>query len=169
MLRQALAELLAAEPEIHVVAAVVRLRDVHTVDEPFDAVLSSAEETWDRQSFAVLRFTHDDSLTDIIRLVLGRVPARADVPAQSRRPIRSPLTEREAQVLRGVADGLSAGEIASALGIARRSVENHTQRMFAKLGVQSRAHAVAVALELDALRSVVRQCENPRQVRGPLR
>lgn len=168
MLRQALAELLAAEPEIHVVAAVIRQRDVHTVDEPFDAVLSSAEETWDRQSFAVLCFTHDDSLTDIIRLVLGRVPARVDVPAPSR-PIRSPLTEREAQVLRGVADGLSAGEIASALGIARRSVENHTQRMFAKLGVQSRAHAVAVALELDALRSVVLQCENPRQVRGPLR
>ena len=36
--------------------------------------------------------------------------------------------------------------LAVSLGITRKSVENHKQRIFAKLGVQSQANAVAVAV-----------------------
>jgi DNA-binding CsgD family transcriptional regulator len=48
--------------------------------------------------------------------------------------------------MQGVADGLVTAQVAMLLGITRKSVENHKQRIFAKLGVQSQAHAVAVAV-----------------------
>jgi DNA-binding CsgD family transcriptional regulator len=61
------------------------------------------------------------------------------------RPQPSLLTERETEVLRLIADGLTTRDVAARLGISPRTVENYKQHMFAKLGVQSRAHAVAVA------------------------
>jgi DNA-binding NarL/FixJ family response regulator len=61
------------------------------------------------------------------------------------RPQPSLLTERETEVLRLIADGLTTRDVAGRLGISPRTVENYKQHMFAKLGVQSRAHAVAVA------------------------
>jgi DNA-binding NarL/FixJ family response regulator len=67
------------------------------------------------------------------------------VPAVRPRPQPSLLTERETEVLRLIADGLTTRDVAARLGISPRTVENYKQHMFAKLGVQSRAHAVAVA------------------------
>jgi DNA-binding NarL/FixJ family response regulator len=65
-----------------------------------------------------------------------------------------PLTEREIDVLRLIADGLTTRDVAARLGISPRTVENYKQHMFAKLGVQSRAHAVAVASRLGILRPI---------------
>jgi DNA-binding CsgD family transcriptional regulator len=48
--------------------------------------------------------------------------------------------------MQGIAKGLATAQVAVSLGITRKSVENHKQRIFAKLGVQSQAHAVAVAV-----------------------
>jgi two-component system nitrate/nitrite response regulator NarL len=57
------------------------------------------------------------------------------------------LTEREIEVLQLVAEGGSAAEVASHLYISRKTVSSHMQRIFTKLGVHSRAQAVAVAYE----------------------
>ncbi|WP_295126342.1 response regulator transcription factor [uncultured Leifsonia sp.] len=54
------------------------------------------------------------------------------------------LTRREAEVLALVGDGLSNGEIASALFVGGSTVKTHINAIFAKLGVQSRAQAIAL-------------------------
>lgn len=45
------------------------------------------------------------------------------------------LTDREVEVLAGIAEGLSNFGLAGALGISERTVEVHVQRLFAKLGL----------------------------------
>ena len=68
------------------------------------------------------------------------------------RPARPPvLTPREHDVLALLAGGFSAQEASDRLQISRKTVENHKQRMFSKLGVQSQAHAVATAMRSGAL------------------
>lgn len=64
-----------------------------------------------------------------------------------RRPTQEPLTTREAQVLGAVADGLSNAEIGDRLVIAEATVKTHLLRIFAKLDVSDRTHAVVVAFE----------------------
>ena len=61
------------------------------------------------------------------------------------------LTPRERDVLTLLAGGFSAQEASDRLQISRKTVENHKQRMFSKLGVQSQAHAVATAMRAGAL------------------
>ncbi|GAA1617823.1 helix-turn-helix transcriptional regulator [Catellatospora bangladeshensis] len=60
------------------------------------------------------------------------------------RPARSvTLTERELQVLRGMADGQSNAEIGRDLFVSEDTVKTHARRLFRKLGARDRAHAVA--------------------------
>ncbi|HTA36896.1 MAG TPA: LuxR C-terminal-related transcriptional regulator [Solirubrobacteraceae bacterium] len=56
------------------------------------------------------------------------------------------LTQREAQVVRLLANGCSDREIAAILEISHRTVQKHLQRCYAKLGVHDRAQAAALAL-----------------------
>jgi DNA-binding NarL/FixJ family response regulator len=68
-------------------------------------------------------------------------------PPSSRGPLRSvALTEREREVLAHVGCGETSREICLQLGISRKTVENHKQRIFAKLDVQNQAHAIALAM-----------------------
>ncbi|MER6008774.1 response regulator transcription factor [Nonomuraea angiospora] len=72
--------------------------------------------------------------------------------AKLRRPAHVALTSREAEVLNGVADGLTNAEIGDRLVIAEATVKTHLLRLFAKLGVNDRTRAVVVALERGLLR-----------------
>jgi DNA-binding CsgD family transcriptional regulator len=56
------------------------------------------------------------------------------------------LTERELEVLRGVARGSSNRAIAAELVISHRTVERHVSNLFTKLGVESRSQAAAYAV-----------------------
>jgi DNA-binding NarL/FixJ family response regulator len=56
---------------------------------------------------------------------------------------RLTLTERELQVLRGMADGKSNAEIGRELFVSEDTVKTHARRLFRKLGARDRAHAVA--------------------------
>jgi len=58
---------------------------------------------------------------------------------------RLTLTERELQVLRGMADGKSNAEIGRELFVSEDTVKTHARRLFRKLGARDRAHAVASA------------------------
>jgi DNA-binding NarL/FixJ family response regulator len=62
------------------------------------------------------------------------------------------LTPRELHVLRLVGAGYTSREISGRLAISHKTVENHKQRLFAKLGVQNQAHAVSVAMRTGLLR-----------------
>jgi LuxR family quorum sensing-dependent transcriptional regulator len=56
------------------------------------------------------------------------------------------LTHREQEVLTWAAQGKSAWEIGEILHIAKRTVDEHTQAAFHKLGAANRTHAVAIAM-----------------------
>jgi DNA-binding NarL/FixJ family response regulator len=56
-----------------------------------------------------------------------------------------PLTVREREVLRLIAQGLPGKQIAGALGITERTVKFHTAALIRKLGADNRAQAVALA------------------------
>ncbi|MFI0943188.1 response regulator [Streptomyces sp. NPDC021020] len=67
--------------------------------------------------------------------------------SRMRRPAPVVLTAREQQVLDAVADGLSNVEIGRRLVIAEATVKTHLLRVFAKLDVSDRTHAVVTAME----------------------
>ncbi|WP_433242008.1 response regulator [Streptosporangium sp. CA-135522] len=71
--------------------------------------------------------------------------------ARMRRPAPVALTTREVEVLNAVADGLSNVEIGRRLVIAEATVKTHLLRVFAKLDVSDRTHAVVTALERGLL------------------
>lgn len=62
-------------------------------------------------------------------------------------PARPSLTERETEVLRHVAKGLSAKQIAQKLSLSHRTVENHVQATFRKLQVANRVELARYAIE----------------------
>jgi DNA-binding NarL/FixJ family response regulator len=64
---------------------------------------------------------------------------------------RNVLTEREIEVLRLVAQGFSSKAIGRQLSIATRTVNYHLTSVFNKLGVDTRAQAVAVATQRGLL------------------
>ncbi len=61
------------------------------------------------------------------------------------------LTQREQAILEAVARGKRNKEIATSLGIGEPTVKTHLVNLYAKLDVDSRASAVAVAIELGLL------------------
>ncbi|HEX3622828.1 MAG TPA: response regulator transcription factor [Acidimicrobiales bacterium] len=97
----------------------------------------------------------DTGIAGILKAV--RAPNRA-VPGcrQAARAAPSPssptLTGRELEVLSLVGAGLTSVAISSRLNISHKTVENHKQRIFAKLDVQNQAHAVSVAMRTGMLR-----------------
>jgi HD-GYP domain-containing protein (c-di-GMP phosphodiesterase class II) len=74
-------------------------------------------------------------------------------PSPALRPPRpAGLTERQMEVLRLVAQGLSNPDIARRLVISRRTAEHHVQDVYAHIGVSSRAGAALFAMEHDLLK-----------------
>ena len=59
------------------------------------------------------------------------------------------LTSREHQVLQLLAAGLGPTEISAELGISQKTVATHIEHIYAKLGVHTRAQAVASAFRLS--------------------
>ena len=68
-------------------------------------------------------------------------------------PGRAPqLTERERQVLHGMASGKSNGEIGRELYLSEDTVKTHARRLFRKLGAADRAQAVALGFRWGLVR-----------------
>lgn len=69
--------------------------------------------------------------------------------AHHARPGSSPpsLTERETEILRHVAKGLTAKQIATRLSLSHRTVENHVQATFRKLHLANRVELARYAIE----------------------
>ena len=76
----------------------------------------------------------------IARRILELLPAPSAAPA-----LAEALSEREGEILRLVADGLSNREIAEQLFLSRYTVESHVKRVYRKLAVSSRIGAVREA------------------------
>jgi len=63
------------------------------------------------------------------------------------------LSEREKEVLAAVARGERSKEVAIHLGISERTVKAHLANIYGKLGVDSRAAAISVAMQKGLLRN----------------
>jgi len=61
------------------------------------------------------------------------------------------LTSRETEVLELLAEGLSNKAIAARLGISTNTVKTHLELLFEKIGVSSRAEAVATGVRRGLL------------------
>ncbi|MFG7940627.1 response regulator [Streptomyces cacaoi] len=78
------------------------------------------------------------------RIIEGHLSARPRPSDQELARLRD-LTDRERDVLRLVADGLSNTEIADRLVVSLHTVKTHVSRMLTKTGCQSRAQAAVLA------------------------
>jgi DNA-binding NarL/FixJ family response regulator len=80
---------------------------------------------------------------DVTRQLVGRYAARIRPTEQTPRDI--PLTPRELEVLRLIADGRSNSEIAAALVISQETVKTFVSRILTKLQLRDRVQAVVYA------------------------
>jgi NarL family two-component system response regulator YdfI len=81
---------------------------------------------------------------EIMARLLAQTGSHAGAPVS---PTGPALTEREREVLAGVGRGERSKEIALHLGITERTVKAHLASIYSKLGVDSRAAAVAAAAQ----------------------
>jgi len=66
-------------------------------------------------------------------------------------PVDGPVTWRERQVLRGIAAGLTAAQLGRVLVLSPETVKSHLSRVYRKLGVCTRPHAVDAAFRCGLL------------------
>lgn len=78
-------------------------------------------------------------------------PVASRVLDRMRRPDQA-LTAREAELLSLLAEGLTNKEFGKRLFISEATVKTHLAHIYAKLGVDSRAAAVSIALRRDGIR-----------------
>jgi DNA-binding NarL/FixJ family response regulator len=105
-----------------------------TRTEPYDAVAGILVGADD---YVVKPYAPDELLARVRRLVER---ARPIVPSVAER-----LTNRELEILQLLAEGLAQAQIAEQLVISPKTVGSHIEHILAKLGVRSRAQAIAVA------------------------
>lgn len=86
---------------------------------------------------------------EVTRRVISRFAGRGDIappsPAVESLVLAEPLTDREAEVLKLVAEALSNAEIAARLFIGEATVKTHVSNVLQKLGARDRVQAVVLA------------------------
>jgi LuxR family maltose regulon positive regulatory protein len=116
--------------------------------EPMRLLLVNFRSTIEKQ------YTH--SLLGYVDKILAAFSQPAEVASQSAiknrvSEIIEPLTDREHEILRLIAEGRSNTEISQRLYLALSTVKGHNLRIFNKLQAQNRTEAVARARELGLL------------------
>ena len=129
-------------------------------DEVFPALRAGAvgyllkDATAPRLVEAVLAAARGESVLQpsVAAKVLARMSQLPELPSEPRsQPLVDPLTQRELEVLRAVADGLSNREAAERLYLSEGTVKNHVTHVLAKLGVRDRTQAALRARALGLL------------------
>ncbi|MFI6424192.1 response regulator transcription factor [Promicromonospora sp. NPDC050880] len=104
------------------------------------------------------------AMLDAIRLCRNGsqvVSGVSTAPAPAAAPVAPPavrglLSPREAEVMDLVADGLSNREVAARLFVSEKTVKNHVNSLFAKLGVTTRSQAIVRWIQRDPARDRAR-------------
>ncbi|MFN9575254.1 MAG: LuxR C-terminal-related transcriptional regulator [Gemmatimonadota bacterium] len=84
-------------------------------------------------------------------LLARRDIAAGSVPRHDQSDAAARLTPRELEILGWLAQGLANKHVASRLGLSEHTVKTHVAHLFEKLGVGTRAEAVARAVRLGVL------------------
>ena len=109
----------------------------------------------------LLKTAPPDRLIDAVRLVaageallapnitrrLIETYVRRPPPGSHRQPELQMLTDRELEIFRLVAQGMSNAEIAASLVVSEATVKTHLNRTFSKLALRDRVQAVVLAYE----------------------
>jgi DNA-binding NarL/FixJ family response regulator len=97
----------------------------------------------------LLKDTLRSELVNTIRVVHagGRRIPQEIAQQMALHAIEDALSEREIEVLRGVAQGRSNKIIAAELSITEHTVKNHLKNILSKLDADDRTHAVTIALK----------------------
>ncbi|HEX7001386.1 MAG TPA: GAF domain-containing protein [Trueperaceae bacterium] len=143
---------LLTETSYRVGAALERARsqrDLHKLNDSLNAQI--AARTLELRRSELVRKAIQETLTEasnfrksvIERLNVAKIRDRSEAKAH--------LTPRERQILGSMASGKTDETIATELGIARRTVRNHVNNIYAKLNVRSRAQAIVWAQERGIL------------------
>jgi LuxR family maltose regulon positive regulatory protein len=149
---------LASQSEGDTTRAMITLERALTLAEPGGFIRTFVDEG---QPMARLLYEalNRGIAPDYVRRLLAAFPVaepeRSDLSETQvpKSEMVEPLSERELEVLRLVAEGLTNREIASRLFVSLNTVKAHTRNMYGKLGVHSRTGAVARARALGVLPS----------------
>ena len=124
------------------------------ISEAYHDAVGSVRSALGDEYEAARRAGREIALTEGLEFVLSLLPSLMLAPQQeASSPVSSPpsnpdgLTDREVEVLRLVASGLTNAEAAERLFLSPRTVGAHLQRIYDKLGVSSRAAATKYAIE----------------------
>ena len=131
------------------------LRDLYGEELPVIFLSGERTQAFDRAAglllggddYVIKPFDPDELLARI-RRCLDRVGNNRTVAASKD---TLPVTKRELEVLRLLAQGNDPETIAARLVISPKTVASHLQRVMAKLGVHSRVHAVARAYQMGII------------------
>jgi HD-GYP domain-containing protein (c-di-GMP phosphodiesterase class II) len=115
-----------------------------THDRPYRAAVDPEAAADMVQAEAVARRLDPDAVAAVLGAA-GRTPP-------PRRSHPDGLTDRQVEVLRLLASGMSNPDIARQLVVSRRTAEHHVQDIYARIGVSSRAAAALYAMEHGLLR-----------------
>lgn len=109
--------------------------------------------TSDRLVEALQAAVRGESVLDpsVAAKVVARFARLPDESAPRPQPLAVPLSDREIEVLRLLADGLSNREIAATLFLAEGTVKNHVSNVLTKLDARDRTQAALRARALDLL------------------
>ncbi|HVO44009.1 MAG TPA: response regulator transcription factor, partial [Aggregatilineales bacterium] len=130
-------------------------RILYELDRQLAAAHGQIEEAAFATAWAEGRAMSTEAATAYARQMLeSETPAVEASPQPQRKPtaaLPDPLSERELEVLRLLADGLSNAEVAQKLFLSIATVKVHARHIYAKLGVGSRTQAIAQAQQLKLL------------------
>ena len=102
---------------------------------------------------AVLAVAEGDAVLSpaVTRRLLDQVARRLPAPVDREPAQLAELTERELEVLRMLAAGLSNAEIAAALVVSEATTKTHVSRVLQKLGLRDRVQAAIFAYEVGLI------------------
>jgi len=135
------------------------------------SVLESAAVVGAVKAGAIGYLLKDTQAAELRRMIkaaaAGQFQLSPQASAYLMRAVRAPappepLTERETEVLRLLAQGQSNKDIARHLQIVEDTVKTHVKHILAKLGVQSRTQAVLCAMRLGLVSDEQGKQLNPR-------
>lgn len=140
--------LLASHPTVRILVLSASAEQQDVLEAVKAGALGYLVKSAGREEFldAVRRTAEGDAVftAGLAGLVLGEYRRLAATPATSDTPR---LTERETEILRLVAKGLSYKQIAERLVLSHRTVQNHVQNTLGKLQLHNRVELVRYVIE----------------------